>query len=457
MIFKRLIFLFLILIFNFNLSSQSLEPQKENITRILIIFDASNSMYGHWQSDTKINIAKRLLNNILDSIADIPNLQLALRVFGDQRDFPPQDCNDTRLVVPFGEGNAKKIAHFIKYLTPRGTTPIANTLAAAANDFTPCDNCRNIIILITDGIEECRGDPCAVSQDLQKRGIVLKPFIIGIGQNFAKEFECVGDYYDGSTEEQFQKALKIVISYALNSTSCQVNLLDQLGNPTETNIPMTFYNRLNNQIMYQFVHTLNTKGVPDTLLLDPLINYRIQIHTIPPVYIDSLGLTPGKHVVASAYTPQGELFVKFASMSIEKSFVPIIVRKHNDKNTLNVQYTNKKEKYLVGTYDLELLTLPRLYINDVEIKQSHTTTVEIPPPGNAIIYLPANGYASIFQRKKDKDLELVINLKTDENMQTIQLQPGNYTIVFRAKYVNKSFYTIEKNSLLKVIKILLSI
>lgn len=29
-------------------------------------------------------------------------------------------------------------------------------------------------------------------------------------------------------------------------------------------------------------------------------------------------------------------------------------------------------------------------------------------------------------------------------MQTIQLQPGNYTIVFRAKYVNKSFYTIEK-------------
>lgn len=108
MIFKRLIFLFLILIFNFNLSSQSLEPQKENITRILIIFDASNSMYGHWQSDTKINIAKRLLNNILDSIADIPNLQLALRVFGDQRDFPPQDCNDTRLVVPFGEGNAKK-------------------------------------------------------------------------------------------------------------------------------------------------------------------------------------------------------------------------------------------------------------------------------------------------------------------------------------------------------------
>jgi len=231
---------------------------------------------------------------------------------------------------------------------------------------------------------------------------VLKPFIIGIGQNFAKEFECVGDYYDGSTEEQFQKALKIVISYALNSTSCQVNLLDQAGNPTETNIPMTFYNRMNNKIIYQFVHTLNNKGVPDTLLIDPLIKYRIQIHTIPPVYIDSLGLTPGKHTIVSAPTPQGELLVKFPASNVEKSALPVIVRKNNENATLNVQYTNKKEKYLVGKYDLEILTLPRLYIDNVDVKQSYTTTVEIPAPGNVVIYLPANGYGSIFQRKKIK-------------------------------------------------------
>jgi Ca-activated chloride channel family protein len=274
---------------------------------------------------------------------------------------------------------------------------------------------------------------------------VLKPFIIGIGQNFSKEFECVGDYYDGSTEEQFQKALRIVISYALNSTSCQVNLLDQAGNPTETNIPMTFYNRINNKIIYQFVHTLNNKGVPDTLLIDPLIKYKIQIHTIPPVYIDSLCLTPGKHTIVSAPTPQGELLVKFPASNGEKSALPVLVRKTNDNATLNVQYTNKKEKYFVGKYDLEILTLPRLYIDNVEVKQSYTTTVEIPAPGNVIIYLPANGYGSIFERKKDKDLELVINLKTEETMQTIQLQPGDYTIVFRAKYVNKSIYTIEKN------------
>ena len=87
MIFKKFVFLFFFCLVTVSSFGQSQPPKNENLTRILIIFDASNSMYGHWQSDTKINIAKRLLNNILDSISTIENLQLALRVFGDLKDF----------------------------------------------------------------------------------------------------------------------------------------------------------------------------------------------------------------------------------------------------------------------------------------------------------------------------------------------------------------------------------
>ena len=39
------------------------------------------------------------------------------------------------------------------------------------------------MILITDGIEECGGDH-AISIALQKKGIVLKPFVIGVGLDF---------------------------------------------------------------------------------------------------------------------------------------------------------------------------------------------------------------------------------------------------------------------------------
>jgi len=38
------------------------------LTRILFVFDASHSMIGRWQSDLKIDIARRLLINTLDSL-----------------------------------------------------------------------------------------------------------------------------------------------------------------------------------------------------------------------------------------------------------------------------------------------------------------------------------------------------------------------------------------------------
>ena len=143
------------------------EPEKPKpVTRILFVFDASQSMYGRWQSDTKFNIAVRLFSDMLDSLKNQPNLELALRMYGHQKQFPPQDCNDTRLEVPFGKNNITRIKHVLKTTIPKGTTPIAYSLSQATKDFTPCSNCRNIVILITDGLEECWGDPCAVSLEL---------------------------------------------------------------------------------------------------------------------------------------------------------------------------------------------------------------------------------------------------------------------------------------------------
>ena len=129
----------------------------EETTRILFIFDASKSMWGRWQSDTKIKIAQTILSEMLDSLDGFSDVQLGLRVFGHQYDFPPQVCNDTRLEVPLSFNSIPKIKHRLKTIFPRGTTPIALSLEACANDFPPCDHCRNVVILITDGIEECGG------------------------------------------------------------------------------------------------------------------------------------------------------------------------------------------------------------------------------------------------------------------------------------------------------------
>jgi len=441
----------LFLIFFFLLLAQAVlgqvrkEPEKPKpTTRILFVFDASQSMYGRWQSDTKFNIATRLFSSLLDSLRNLPDLELALRVYGHQKPFPPQDCSDSKLEVPFAKDNVNRIKHVLKVISPNGTTPIAYSLSLAAKDFPPCDHCRNVIILITDGMEECGGDPCAVSAELQQKGITLKPFIVGIGKNFKDQFECVGTYFDASNEKEFTNALKVIISRTLNPTTMQVNLLDQQHDPTETNVAMTFYDMKSGLIKYNFIHSLNAKGLPDTLDVDPLASYRIVVHTIPPISKDSVRLTPGKHTIVGIDAPQGYLTFK-ASGNATLKYLPCIIRRSGQNQTLNVQQFDQVEKYIIGKYDIEILCLPRIIVKDVDVTQSHTTFVEIPSPGIAVIQRVTNGYGSLYI-EEGKGLTWLYNLKdSPQQQETLYLQPGNYRVVFRPKYSNSSSYTEEKS------------
>ncbi len=420
----------------------------EPLTRILFIFDASQSMLGRWQSDTKFNIAKRIISEMLDSIANLKNTEFALRVYGHQYQFPPQVCTDTKLEVAFAPGNAAKIKSRLRTLNPRGTTPLAYSLEQSAKDFPLCANCRNIVILITDGMEECSGDPCAVSKMLQKNGIILKPFIIGIGQDFNIAFNCVGTYFDATNEKDFRKALNVVISQALNSTTMQVNLLDESGRPTETDAAMTFTNVATGKVMYNYIHTMNNRGLPDTLVVDPLITYHIDIHTLPPVTIDTLQIIPGKHTIAATDAPQGYLQLKMAGNSNAVKGLQCIVRENGSFQTLNVQNFGDTEKYITGKYDLEVLSLPRLTIDSIDVSQSQTTTIEIPEPGIAVFRKSFNGYGTLLLNDKNK-LTRIYELNETLTLETLYLQPGSYRIVFRPKNSRATLYTVEQSFIIE--------
>ncbi|HYW95661.1 MAG TPA: hypothetical protein VE870_08745, partial [Bacteroidales bacterium] len=313
------------------------------------------------------------------------------------------------------------------------------------NDFPPCPECRNIIVLITDGIEACDGDPCAVSLELQREGIILKPFVIGIGLDpgFRETFECVGYYYNARQENKFKQTLGFVINQVLNETTAQVNLLDEDGNPTETNVGMTFYDRYSGRIVHNYVHTMNEKGNPDTLELDPLITYRLKVHTIPPVETDSITITPGEHTTISVYAPQGYLIVK-TSRGNEYKDVPIIIRKHGEMKTLNNQRVGQMEKYITGRYDIELPILPRLNINDVKVLQSHTTTLEIAGPGTVLFNSTNHGFGAVYVLENG-DQRWIANLNPALRQQSLLMQPGYYRVVFRPASSNFTLYTISRD------------
>lgn len=433
---KTALLLVILFLCNINSTAQNEKP----LTRVLFIFDASQSMYANWEGGNRMEVAKTLLGNMLDSLRGKDKLEVGLRVYGHQRPVPPQDCRDTKLEVGFGSNRIDLIKARLATLKPKGTTPIAKALESGAYDFPKCNDCRNIVVLITDGIEECGGDPCAVSRLFQEKKIILKPFVIGIGlsEEYKDVFDCVGTFYDAKDPETFSNVLNVVISQVLNSTTAQVNLLDEQNQATESNVPITFYDSFSGVLQYNFVHTINAKGNPDTLTIDPVLSYKVVAHTVPQTWAEGeWRLKPGEHTIIPIKAARGNLQLSVSG----NQDISCIVKEKGKQEILNVQSFNTKQAYLTGTYDIEILTLPRIY-ERIRVEQNKTATVAIPEPGLVSLSFNSKAYGSIFE--DGSELKWVCDISSTKNRETLYLLPGKYRIVYRAKSSNQSIYTKEQ-------------
>ena len=181
---------------------------------------------------------------------------------------------------------------------------------------------RNVIILITDGIEACDEDPCAVSRALQAQGHRAETLRdrCGIGRmHRSTRLKCVGNYFDASTPELFEHVLKVVVTQALNSTTAQVSLMTTDGKPTETDVPVTFYDQRTGQIRDHMMHTMNDRGIPDTLHIDPIYTYKVVAHTLPPSVRENVMVKPGVHTIIAVDAGLGTLDLRMGIGSVGRN------------------------------------------------------------------------------------------------------------------------------------------
>lgn len=435
----KLTFVILISLFSFLTFSQ------EEKTRILFILDASNSMNGKWDGETKMTVAKRMLANTVDSLRDVPNLEIGLRVYGHQSPITAtyQDCADTKLEVPFARNNFNFVKNKLKTIQAKGTTPIARSLEASADDF-PDRTTRNIIILITDGVEACDNDPCIIADKLRAKGITISPFVIGIGldMSYLNQFDCIGTYMEASTKESFQLVLKNVVNKALVNTTVQVNLNTIQKTPLETNVTMFFYKAGTKELKYTYTHTLNEEGLPDTLILDPELKYDLVVNTLPKVEKKNISIQKNKHNTIEVDAPQGFIKVKLSS-NLKPFEFDSRVMLDGKYQTLNVQQINDMGKYIVGKYKVEVLTLPRTYAT-VDVKQSSTENITIDPPGTLKLKSVAPVTGQIFTVNQDGSMEWVCNLDDTSKSSVWLIQPGSYKLIYRKMHLESSMFTMEK-------------
>ena len=183
-------FLLFLIVVGFSMASLSPEAVAQDKDAIYIIFDASGSMWGELPDKSrKVTVAKEVLEDFVGG--DFEGYDLALRAYGHRRNA---DCRDSELVVPFGppEQVVGQVQAFAKDLNPLGKTPISYSLRQALADF---GDRSGEIILISDGIETCDEDPCALIREWREKDIQIKVHVVGLGldEKAKSAMQCIAE------------------------------------------------------------------------------------------------------------------------------------------------------------------------------------------------------------------------------------------------------------------------
>ena len=85
-------------------------------------------MTAKFQNTTRMEGAKNLFFKFIDSLSKDKSMQFALRMYGHTVKYPPGDCKDSKLIVPFAPDNILLIKEKVKACKPTGITPIEHSL-----------------------------------------------------------------------------------------------------------------------------------------------------------------------------------------------------------------------------------------------------------------------------------------------------------------------------------------
>ena len=188
-------------------------PQGKVGHELEIILDASGSMKGKMGGETKMQIARKALLDLVGDIKDRDDLALAIRVYGHQSPRSQKDCQDSRLEMTFGRVDPGRVQRLLDRVKPQGYTPLTYSLMRAAGDFKG-PGAERSLILITDGLETCGGDPCRAARKLASAGLKITLHVVGFGlkKGELKKLACLtkpsgGLLLEAGNTRELKKAL----------------------------------------------------------------------------------------------------------------------------------------------------------------------------------------------------------------------------------------------------------
>jgi Mg-chelatase subunit ChlD len=180
---------------------------------LLFLLDGSGSMWGQIDGVAKITTARQALSAILNDLK--PSTNVGLMAYGHRREG---DCSDIEVFYPVANYDAGQLSAAVNGITPRGKTPIADSLLQAAQAM-PVSDRRADILLISDGLETCGGDPCAVTARLAEQGINTRVHVVGfdLSEEEHTALQCIADnsngqYFRANDAQSFANAINQAVA-----------------------------------------------------------------------------------------------------------------------------------------------------------------------------------------------------------------------------------------------------
>ncbi|MFB9984239.1 VWA domain-containing protein [Mesorhizobium kowhaii] len=176
--------------------------------KVIIILDASGSMWAQIDGKPKLEIARESLRTVLQSVPAAD--EIGFMAYGHRE---KGSCDDIQLIVPPQAGSASAISAAADSLKFLGKTPLTAAVKQAAEALKYTED-KATVVLITDGLETCGGDPCALGKELEASGVDFTADVVGFGltADEGKQIACLADntggkYIQASDEKALQEAL----------------------------------------------------------------------------------------------------------------------------------------------------------------------------------------------------------------------------------------------------------
>ena len=357
---------------------------------LLLILDASGSMWGQIEGENKIVIARRVLSELVGELGD--DATVGLVAYGHRREG---DCDDIETLAPLGPLDRSALVESVNGINPKGKTPITAAVEHSLAVLAEADTAATVVLL-SDGLETCGGDPCEAVRLARESGSELLLHVIGFdveGEDLS-QLQCMaqaggGLFLSAENADQLADALDTAIALGVETPAGRL-VVRAVADGELQDVSVSVSDRTTGE--QAAVGRTYTRAETNPLSL-PLPDGRFDVR-IRAVGLKGdverhfeIEIADGSTVEKSVDFGTGELSVGVARNSeLGDATVKVYPTGTRDQVSSGRTYTRatsnpSKIRLTAGTYDVVVTSV------EIANKPSHTWEgVELPPGGTAEVH-----------------------------------------------------------------------